>query len=395
MDSGDLGYQADGDLFVTGRQKDMIIKAGRNLYPQEMEEVVGGIPGVRAGCVAVFGVSDPAIGTERLVVVAESRETTAGGREALRARVIEAVVAALGIPPDAVVIAPPGSVLKTSSGKIRRSATRDAYLDGRLGRPRPSARVQWARLELRGLRPRLARLADGAGRVAFVVYAGALAALTLPALWGLLCALPEGRRADRLVRLWCRWILFLCGCRLRVDGLEHLRGVGPAILAANHASYLDAVALLAAIPTEFRFVAKQELRGTPLIRTVIRKAGHVAVERADVSRSVADAERVARLLGEGGTLLIFPEGTFVRAADLLPFRLGAFRAAVDAGRPVIPIALRGTREILPADTWLPRRGPITVAIAAPVAPAAGGGWREVVELRDRVRAEIARLLQGD
>ena len=75
MDSGDLGYLAEGELFITGRRKDMIIKAGRNLYPQEVEEVVGDIPGVRKGCVAAFGVAETDTGTERLIVVAESRQT--------------------------------------------------------------------------------------------------------------------------------------------------------------------------------------------------------------------------------------------------------------------------------------------------------------------------------
>ena len=65
---------ADGELFITGRRKDLIKKAGRNLYPQEVEEIVGALPGIRKGCVAAFGVPDPAIGTERLVVIAESRE---------------------------------------------------------------------------------------------------------------------------------------------------------------------------------------------------------------------------------------------------------------------------------------------------------------------------------
>ena len=73
MDSGDLGYWADGELFITGREKDLIKKAGRNLYPQEVEDIVGAIPGIRKGCVAAFGVHDPSVGTERLVVVAETR----------------------------------------------------------------------------------------------------------------------------------------------------------------------------------------------------------------------------------------------------------------------------------------------------------------------------------
>jgi 1-acyl-sn-glycerol-3-phosphate acyltransferase len=184
-------------------------------------------------------------------------------------------------------------------------------------------------------------------------------------------------------------VLALAGCRLRVEGAERLAGLGPAVLAANHSSYVDAVALMAALPADFRFVAKRELGRVPVVGAAIRRVGHLTVDRTELGRSVADAERVTRALAAGVSLLVFPEGTFRRSPGLLPFRLGAFKAAVEAGRPVVPVAIRGTREVLPADTWLLRPGPITVTIGLPVRPA-GRDWREMVRLRDRVRAEIAR-----
>ena len=98
-----------------------------------MEDAVGAVPGVRRGCVAVFGSPDPDSGTERLVVLAETRETGAAEQNALRARIVEATVAVLGEPPDDVVLAPPHTVLKTSSGKIRRAACRELYESGRVG----------------------------------------------------------------------------------------------------------------------------------------------------------------------------------------------------------------------------------------------------------------------
>jgi fatty-acyl-CoA synthase len=386
MDSGDLGYHAGGELFITGRRKDVIIKAGRNLYPQEVEELVGEVPGVRKGCVAAFGVADPALGTERLVVVAESRETAAESRERLRAAVLERVVAALGVPADTVLIAPPGSVLKTSSGKIRRAATREAYLRGTLGRRRRPAPLQWARLVAAALGARLGRAGRRAATLAYAAWVGALLLVLLPPLWlGVLLAPP--RAAERAVRAWCRAILALAGCRLHATGLEHLPAGEPAVLVANHASYLDSVVLLAVLPPGIRFVAKRELLATPLVAAVIRRVGHLTVERVDLSRSVTDAEIAAAALRRGHSLLFFPEGTFVRPPGLLPFRLGAFKAAVENGRPVVPIAIRGTRDILPAGTLLPRPGPIAVAIGAPLRPRAGG-WPELVRLRDEARAAI-------
>jgi fatty-acyl-CoA synthase len=389
MDSGDLGYWAESELFVTGRLKDLIIKGGRNLSPQEVEDVVGELPGIRKGCVAAFGVHDPAIGTERLIVVAETRETDPDRRRRLHAAVLDRVVTALGIPPDTVLIADPRTVLKTSSGKVRRGATREAYIRGELGRRVPSRRSQWIRLLAGELRGRLQGAAVRVRELAVGAYVGALLALTMPALWLLVLLLPGARAADRLARHWCRLVLALSGCAIRTEGLEHLEGIGPAVLGANHSSYLDVVALLAALPLDFRFVAKRELVRTPVIGAVIRKAGHLTVERTQVSQSVADAERVTEALRSGLSVCVFPEGTFARPPGILPFRLGAFKSAVETGCPVIPVTIRGTRGILPADEWLPRPGPITVAVGSPLRPE-GQGWPAMVGLRDRAREAIAR-----
>lgn len=367
----------------------MIKKAGRNLYPQEVEQIVGAIPGIRKGCVAAFGVHDPAIGTERLVVIAESRETDPRRRSELQADVLDRVVAVLGIPADTVLIGNPGSVLKTSSGKIRRSATKNAYLSGALARRRPSAPAQWMRLLAGDARPRLGLAVARVKDLALGCYLGCLLLLTTPALWVLVLLATTARVADRLVRLWCRVILALAGCDVRMEGQAHLTGAKPAVLAANHSSYLDVVVLLAALPVEFRFVAKRELLRAAVVGSVIRRAGHLTVERAAGSQSVADAERVTAALRRGISVLVFPEGTFDRSAGILPFRLGAFKSAVETGCPVIPVTIRGTREILPADEWLPRPGPVTVAVSPPV-KSLGSGWTDIVRLRDEVREEIAR-----
>jgi 1-acyl-sn-glycerol-3-phosphate acyltransferase len=390
LDSGDLGYWADGELFITGRVKDLIKKAGRNLYPQEVEDVVGGIPGIRKGCVAAFGVHDPSVGTERLVVVAETRTPGTAERERLRATVMDRVVSALGVPADVVVIADPHAVLKTSSGKVRRSATRAAYLEGVMGRPGRPIAAQWARLLLGALGARVRRAAGRLPALGRGAYLGSLLLVTLPPLWLLVLLAPTGPAADRAVRLWCRLILALSGCSLRLEGQDQLTAVtGPVVLAANHASYLDVVVLLAALPLPFRFVAKRELARTPLVGRVIRKVGHLMVERGQASQSVAAAGRVTSALRAGVSVLVFAEGTFARPPGILPFRLGGFKAAVDTGCPVIPVTIRGAREILPAYAWLPEPGPLTVAVSAPIA-AEEDGWPAMVRLRDRTRAEISR-----
>jgi acyl-CoA synthetase (AMP-forming)/AMP-acid ligase II len=159
--TGDLAYQADGELFITGRTKDLIIKAGRNVYPQEIEEAAADVEGVRRGCVAAFSVPDHASGTERLVVVAETRETD----HAVHARMVSQVKRGVGtrcrISPDAVVLVPPQTVPKTPSGKLRRGACRELYLRGRLIGPRTPAWLQMARLFAGSARAFLKRSGGG------------------------------------------------------------------------------------------------------------------------------------------------------------------------------------------------------------------------------------------
>ena len=389
LDSGDYGYWADGELFVTGRAKDLIIRGGRNITPQEAEEIAAAVAGVRKGCVAAFGVHDTAIGTERFVLVAETRLTDEPAREALRRDVAARVTEALGVPPDQVVIAPAGTVLKTPSGKIRRAATREAYERGELLSAHRSAAVQWAGLLAQDLGGRIGRALRLASRVVFTSYIGVLVAITLPVLWGLVLVLPPGRRVDRAMKRWSRLMLTLTGLFPRVSGLEHLHAAGPAMVVANHASYIDVIVLMGVLPGDVRFIAKGALAKLPIVGAVIRRAEHIPIEKSDFSQRLAGADQIVQALGRGSSVVVFPEGTFVRAAGLLPFRLGAFRAAVEAERAVVPVAIRGTRTVLPDGTWLFRRSPLAVIIGEPLRPAAIG-WTEFVRLRDDAHAHIAR-----
>ena len=388
MESGDLGYRVDGELFITGREKDLIIQGGRNICAEEVEAIVSAVPGVRQNCVAAFGIPDPAAGTERLIVVAETRERDAAQREALQRAVRDGVVTGIGSPPDAVVIADPRTVLKTSSGKIRRSAMREAYLKGTLG-ARRSVVVQRAWITAGALGAWSLRVAGGLGRAIFTGWIVLVLSATLPVLWAYLAVRSPGRHADRSAKRWSRLALGLCGLRPRVAGLHHLGTVQTGILVANHASYIDPVVLMAALPAEFHFVAKRALADYPVIGTVIRKAEHITIEKTALSDRLAGADEVARRLADGELLMIFPEGTFVRTPGLLPFRLGAFRAAVDTGRPIVPVAIEGTRHVLPDGTWWFRHGPVIITIGAPLEPQ-GHGWPEMVRLRDAAVDHIAR-----
>ena len=389
LDSGDLAYRAGGEVHICGRRKDLIIKGGRNLVPQEIEEAAASVEGVRRGCVVALGLANPGLGTESLVVVAETRATADGERERLAAAVTAHVADAVGVPPDEVVLVGPGSVPKTSSGKVRRAATLELVRSGTIGRGSRTTPAQKARLAAAAAVEALRPAARGAARGLYAAWL----ALTLPLVvlpaWLAVALAPSRRFAFAAGRLAARAVLRLAGCRLETAG----RGTaglprGPHVLAANHASYVDILALMALLPEDFVFVAKREVLSYPAIGTFVRRCRHVTVDRWDAQQSVADAEAVDRALGAGERVLFFPEGTFVAATGLRPFRLGAFRAAAAAGVPVVPLALRGTRQVMRGDWSLPRPSRISLWIGDPVAPG-GTGLADLVSLRDATADAIA------
>jgi 1-acyl-sn-glycerol-3-phosphate acyltransferase len=226
-----------------------------------------------------------------------------------------------------------------------------------------------------------------------LIYAGYVAVslgITLLPAWVAMVLLPGGRAAEIISRLWARAFFRLAGYSLSVEGDPRRAGGGPVILVANHSSYLDAVVLMAALPAGFLFTAKQELRGKMIIRTFIRKVGYLMLDRLDFSKSVEDSRRIEEALRQGRPILVFPEGTFSRIRGLRPFRLGAFKIAVERSVPVCPVAIRGTREILWPGSWFPKRGTIRVIIGDPMPPK-GHDLQEIVRLRDAAKAEIIRL----
>jgi acyl carrier protein len=388
LDTGDLGYLVDGEVVPTSRVKDMIIRGGHNLYPYELEEAIGALPGIRRGCVAIFGSRDPMTASERLVVVAETRLADGAARSALVHTINERALALLGTPVDTIVLAPPHSVLKTSSGKIRRPATREAYESGRLGRAALPAWLQVTKMAIVGAVGRIGGAVHRGARLLYGVYALTWAALLTPPLLLALAVAPPGAASWAVCRRLIRLLLAVARVRVECRGLDRIPGSGPLVLASNHASYLDGPILLAVLPRPVVFVAKRELLSAFLVRFVLDRLRVRYVERFEQRASVADAQRLAQDARAGEPLFYFAEGTFHREPGLLPFHLGAFAAAAAAGAPVVPIALCGTRTLLPADHWLPRSATVTVTAGAPLMPA-GEDWDAAIALRDAARRFIA------
>ena len=369
--SGDRGYIASGELYVTGRDKDLIVRAGRNLYPYELEATIGDVDGVRKGCVAVFAASDSSAGTERLVVVAESREEDSGRKREIEDAIARTAAVLLGGGLDEIVLAPPHSVLKTSSGKIRRTAVRTLFESGALHRGAGSVRIQVARLALAAARGTMRSWAMRSARVAYAIHAGIVAGVTFSLAWVAVVILPGTARARwRRGRTLARAAFSALGIRIRITGESHLEDAGRFVLVANHASYLDGPLLFAALPTPVGYVVKGELEANRILAPLLRALGAYFVQRLDHERSVAEVESLASQLRHERALGFFPEGTLHRMPGLLPFRLGAFSVAIGGEARVIPVTIVGSRSALRDGQWIPRPGAIAIRIATPIAPPA-------------------------
>ena len=403
VNSGDRAYRADGEIYVTGRVKDIIIKGGRNLYPHEVEELAARAEGIRKGCIVAFGLTDEAAGTEKLVIVAETREREAARRRAIGASVTTLVSEGLGLPPDRVELIPPGSIPKTSSGKLRREETKQLYLKGTLSASKAPAWLQIARLgtgsALRNLAHELYAGAQRGLEILYGLYFAAMFLLWIVPAWTIVHFIKDHRAAGRFTSAALKVLFSLVGCRVRVAGKEHLEAPGAKIYASNHTSYFDVLALMLGLGVPYRFVSKMEVGRMPFIGTFLTQMGHLKFDRTDADSRLRQAQEIEEFLRNGESVFVFPEGTFTKEDGVRPFQLGAFKAAVVTGAPIVPVALAGTRKIFREGSYLPRPGHVTITVLPPIYAQTAGdtaesgetsSWHELIRLRDATRGAIVR-----
>jgi 1-acyl-sn-glycerol-3-phosphate acyltransferase len=175
--------------------------------------------------------------------------------------------------------------------------------------------------------------------------------------------LPSLRRRRVVAGTVGRVFLWLSGIPFRVDGLDRLPKT-PCVVVANHASYIDAIAIVAALPPDFAFVIKKEMVRVPLAGLLLRRLGSQFVERFDRHKGATDARRVLKLAATGQSLMFFPEGTFDETRQIGKFLGGAFTTAARAEMPVVAVAIHGTRAVMPPGGLSIHRLPIRVEVLA-------------------------------
>ena len=189
-------------------------------------------------------------------------------------------------------------------------------------------------------------------------------------------------------RQWVRWILWSCRVGVEVSGLEQIDLRRSYVWMSNHQSAFDVVAIVATIPVSWRFVAKRELTWIPLFGWVLRVGGHVIVDRADRERSVASLRQAVRRVESGTHVIVFPEGTRSSTGRLREFKSGGFHLAIQAGVPIVPVTVSGSRQIAPARSLRIESGRMRIHYGKPI-PTEGLGPGDSAALTQRVREAIA------
>ena len=200
-----------------------------------------------------------------------------------------------------------------------------------------------------------------------------------------------GELQHACARWWCRLVAWTIFARIRVSGVEHVQRGRPYVYMANHASLIDTPALFAYLPYQFRIMAKKSLFNVPFMGWHLRTAGPFPIDHGTPRKIATSLRRVIEGVRNGRSLAVFPEGKRTDDGQLQKFEPGAFKIALRAGVPIVPVTIRGTFALLPRTTLAPRPGRVDVILSAPIETTAYTD-KTLDELIERTKAAIAANL---
>ncbi len=201
---------------------------------------------------------------------------------------------------------------------------------------------------------------------------------------------PGGRMQHGFARFWSWLILKTTLSPTRAVGMERLDPARTYVFACNHASALDIPMLYVYVPRQFRIIAKRELFRYPFLGWHLRRSGQLSIDLDNPRSSVRSLKRAVESLRAGMPLVVFPEGGRSRTGQVQPFMNGAFYVATKAGVDIVPMALVGTYEVLPMNTFTINPGPMELVVGEPISTR-GYGLQDLDVLAGRVRQEIEDL----
>lgn len=216
-------------------------------------------------------------------------------------------------------------------------------------------------------------------------------------LWAILLSLFD--RDGRLIRYyvcepWSKTILWVCGIKAHVTGQENIKGDVPHVFMCNHQSYFDIFALLAYLPSDFKFILKHELMKIPLLGLAMKRAGYFAIERENPREAIRSMDEVVEKVKAGTSVLVFPEGTRSIDGRLQALKKGAFHVAIKSGCDIVPIAISNTCRIVTKGSFKINKGDIAIHFGSPIS-VKDYNRKDLPRLIERVRWAILEMMEAD
>ena len=196
--------------------------------------------------------------------------------------------------------------------------------------------------------------------VVLITIIGALSAI-------IISFLSKGGNCAHLVgRFWARSIVFLSRVKVSVQGLEHIDPGAAYVYMANHQSMFDVLALLGYLPVQFRWIAKMELFKIPIFGYSMTRVGYIGIDRSNRKSAYKSLQEAAQKIAQGVSVVVFPEGTRSEDGRIKPFKAGGFYLAIRSGRPIVPVVIYGSKDVLPKGRLCINRGHIFFSINKPI-----------------------------
>jgi 1-acyl-sn-glycerol-3-phosphate acyltransferase len=165
---------------------------------------------------------------------------------------------------------------------------------------------------------------------------------------------------------WSRALLWISGVRVYTEGIDRIEATAAYVYIPNHTSFFDIFSLLAYLPVDFKFILKEELMRLPILSWAMRKAGYISISRSSPARARKTLKGAIDMIKKGTSLVIFAEGTRSKDGTLQPLKRGAFQLAVASGAPIIPVAIKGSNEIMAKGSYKINSGAIRITLAKPI-----------------------------
>jgi 1-acyl-sn-glycerol-3-phosphate acyltransferase len=192
----------------------------------------------------------------------------------------------------------------------------------------------------------------------------------------------KGWIVHRYARIWGWSIVKSSGVRVALSGGDHIEKGKPHVLMANHQGAFDIFSLLGFLPVDFKWLAREEIFKIPILGWAMAAAGYISIDRKGKKKALKAVERAVAKIREGTSVLVFPEGTRSPDGKIHPFKKGGFTLAIKAGAPIVPISIRGSRDVLPRSSISVRPGTIEIIVG------------KTIRTDDKSLADRADLMQA-